>query len=336
MRKKIFAAVVFFIYLTTVFSSEQINNAINVFANITGKIVTGFSNISDSVDTFIKKVEENQQKKLNENVSDTEYGKMQVHYIDVGQGDATLIISDEQAILIDAGDNSKGTAIQSYLKKQGIGKDVNLKYVIGTHADADHVGGLDVVITKFDCEQILLPNTDKDTKTYQDVLNAVDYKGYKIHSPTAGESFGLNKNVSFTIVAPNAIHDEENDKSIGLVLQHGQNRFLFMGDAEEESEITTLNVGWDVSADVYKVSHHGSRSSTSDAFLQKVNPSYAVISCGENNDYGHPHAETLNTLRSNNIEVFRTDEQGSIICYSNGTDIKWNTMSSTTWVSGNK
>lgn len=258
-------------------------------------------------------------------------GELTVHYIDVGQGDATLIECNEQYMLIDAGNNDKGTMVQNYLVKQGV---ETLDYVIGTHPDADHIGGLDVAIYKFDCETIILPDVEKDTKTYEDVISAITTKGYEITTPVVGDTYSLGS-AEFTIIAPNDTYTSNaNDNSVGILLQNGENRFLFTGDAEEDAEADIVNNGINLSADVYKVAHHGSKTATTDAFFAEVNPSYAVISVGEDNAYGHPAAEVLNKLRASGVEVFRTDEQGTIVAISDGETITWNCSPSESWQAG--
>lgn len=258
-------------------------------------------------------------------------GQMQVHFIDVGQGDATLIACDGHYMLIDAGNNDKGTTVQSYLMSQGVEK---LDYVIGTHPDADHIGGLDVVIYKFDCDTIIMPDVANDTRTYDDVVQAMKSKGYQTTYPVVGETYTLG-GATFTIVAPNADYGNDmNDWSVGVLVQNGNNRFLFTGDAEEKAEEDILNNGIDISADVYAAAHHGSKTATSQAFLDKVSPTYVVISAGEGNKYGHPHAEVLNRLRAAGISVFRTDEQGTIVATSDGNDITWNCSPLESWKAG--
>ncbi len=259
--------------------------------------------------------------------ADTE---MTVHYLDVGQGDCMLLACDGEYMLIDAGDNSKGTAVQNYLTKQGV---KTLKYVIGTHPDADHVGGLDVILYKFDCETVMLPDISKDTKTYRDVLDTMDQKGYTNTLPAAGEEFMLGS-ASCMLLGPRTSYEDANNNSVVILVTHGTNKFLFMGDAEAEAEEDILRGGADVKADVIKVGHHGSRYSSSESFLQAVTPSYAVISCGEDNKYGHPHAKTLNALRAMGVEVFRSDEQGTIVAVSDGSKITWNSAPSDTWKAG--
>lgn len=256
---------------------------------------------------------------------------MEVHFIDVGQGDSTLIKDGDHAMLIDAGDNSEGTAVQSYLNSQNVEK---LDYVIGTHPDADHIGGLDVVVYKFDCKKVFMPDIASDTKTYDDVIQALKSKHQKAQVPKLGKTYSLG-DATFTVIAPvKEYGNETNNWSIGIVLQYGENRFLFTGDAEKEAEDDILAKGEDISADVYKASHHGSKTGSSDDFLDKVNPAYAVISCGEGNKYGHPSAQTLNNFRSRGIKTFRTDNQGTIVAYSDGKNITWNTSPDTTWTPG--
>lgn len=221
--------------------------------------------------------------------------ELTVHYLDVGQGDCILVECDGEAMLIDAGDNDQGTKIQNYLMKQGVKE---LKYAVGTHPDADHIGGLDVILYKFDCGKVMMPDMAKDTAAYRDVVDTMKQRGYQNSVPEPGDSF------------------------------------LFMGDAEETAEADLIESGRDMAADVLKVGHHGSHSSSSKEFLEAADPSYAVISCGEDNSYGHPHAETLNNLRAMGVEVFRSDEQGTILAVSDGSKITWNSAPSDSWKAG--
>ena len=260
----------------------------------------------------------------------TQADSMEVHFIDVGQGDCTLVKCGDNAMLIDTGDDSQGTAVQNYLQKQGIKK---LDYLILTHPDADHIGAAPVIITKFQINTVFISNFEKDNKTYRKLIQALDDKRLSYSTPTVGSSYSLG-NAQFTILAPNDVYETPNNASIALLLQNGDNRFLFSGDAEEEAESDILKNGFSVSADVYQVGHHGSRTSSSKAFLNAMNPTWAVISCAEGNTYGHPHAKTLNTLRRMGVKVFRTDEQGSIVALSDGKEITWNCAPSETWKAG--
>lgn len=262
--------------------------------------------------------------------SSSKSGNLIVHFIDVGQGDSALITFGSHAMLIDAGDNSKGTAVQLYLQKQGI---ASLDYVIGTHPDSDHIGGLDVIIYKFDCKKILMPDCSNDTATYRDVLDSIKSKSYKTVHPKVGNTYSLG-DAAFTITGPVRKYQETNDNSISLRLTYGDTSFLFMGDTTADTEQDVITHTKNLRSDVLKVAHHGSKYSTSEKFLAKVSPAWAVISCAENNHYGFPSARVLNLLRSSNIKVFRTDEQGSLIATSDGSSIHWNASPSTTWKAG--
>ncbi len=257
---------------------------------------------------------------------------LEVHFIDVGQGDATLIKQGEHAMLIDAGDNDKGTALQSYLQHQGV---EHLDYAVGTHPDSDHVGGLDVVLYKFSWDKVFLPDLKKDTKTYQDVLRVIQDKRKEITYPEAGTVYSLGS-AEFTVIAPvkEDYGDNWNDYSVGILLEFGENRFVFTGDAEEDAEQDMLAEGIDLSADVLKAAHHGSDTANTMEFLEEVNPQAVVISCGEGNSYGHPRAGAMNNFRSIGAEVYRTDEQGTIVAVSDGEKITWNCSPSESWKAG--
>lgn len=248
-------------------------------------------------------------------------GELAVHYIDVGQGDATLITCGGSSMLIDAGNNNMGTTVQYYLSKQGITK---LNYVVGTHPDADHIGGLDVVLYKFDCETFFMPDIEKNTKTYQEVVDVAGLKRLTISHPEEGDSYALG-DASFTILSPSVAEGEQdaNNSSIVIRLLYGESSFLFSGDAEAEEEQAILDSGQRLSSTVYKVAHHGSSGANSKPYLDAVSPKYAVISCGKDNSYGHPHKEVLQMLQDRGITTYRTDEQGTIIVYSDGETISF-------------
>ena len=256
--------------------------------------------------------------------------ELDVHFIDVGQGDATLITCGGHSMLIDTGDNNKGTTVQLYLTKQNVD---HLDYLILTHSDADHIGGADVIISKFGIDNIFFSDYEQDTKTYRELMDALADKGQNYSTPAAGESYPLG-DASFTILGPLKSYDDPNDSSIALIVEHGENRFLFTGDCEEAAEADLAASGQNLSADVYQAGHHGSRTASSQRLMNAVAPSYAVISCGEDNAYGHPHAEVLNRFRSMGIKVFRTDEQGSVVATSDGASITWNCAPSETWLAG--
>lgn len=262
--------------------------------------------------------------------TEADLAPMTVHYLDVGQGDCTLIVCGDSAMLIDAGGEAMGTAVQLYLKKQGISR---LDYVIVTHFDEDHIGGLDVILTKFDCGTIIMPEYEKETAAFRNLLEAMKYRNYKNTFPEVGKTYHFGDG-EFTILSPDRRHEDSNNNSVSLIIRHGEKRFLFTGDAEETGEQLMLENGLDLSCDVYQAGHHGSAFSSTSEFLDAAKPAWAVISCGEGNSYGHPRAKTLNAFRSRGIKVFRTDEQGTLVASSDGEKISWNCSPSETWKAG--
>lgn len=277
-------------------------------------------------DELDKQSKNEKRQDINADLEGLNYGEnpsnlLQVHFIDVGQGDATLITYKGHAMLIDGGDNFKGTAIQYYLKEQGI--EV-LDYVVATHPDADHIGGLDVILYKFHCENVLMPTVSKNTQSYEDMMLSIDEKGYEVMHPYSGEEFYM-EDIKFTVLSPESNRDYEdvNDYSIVLLMEYKDIEVVFAGDAGIDVMNDILKNHKDIEADVYKVAHHGSNDSLNEAFLEELGPLYSVISCGVDNDYGHPHDEVLDYMKENDISVYRTDENGDIILYSDGAKLSW-------------
>lgn len=255
---------------------------------------------------------------------------LEIHFIDVGQGDATLLVCDEEAMLVDAGTTSSGTSIQLYLKKREVS---SLKYLILTHPDEDHIGGADVIITKYDIDNVFMPNYEKDTKAYEEVINALEYRWMKWSTPIVGSTYSLG-GATFTVIAPNRNYADANESSIGIIVSHGSNKFLFTGDAESEAENDIVNNDINLECNVFKAGHHGSRTSNSSELLKAATPEYVVISCGVDNSYGHPHAGPMNEFRSMGLKLFRTDEQGTIVVESDGNSLVWNTSPTDSWKAG--
>lgn len=242
-------------------------------------------------------------------------GELRVRYLDVGQGDCTLVSCNGEYLLIDGGDSDHSSEVYSVLERL----DVDcIDYIVATHPDADHIGGISGALNEADCGTFYCSVTSHDTETFEDM---VSYLGdTEITVPSAGDTFYLGAAL-VTFVGPVSNYDDTNNGSLVLRIDYGDTSFLFTGDAETESEDDMIAAGADLSADVLKVGHHGSRSSSSSEFLQEVDPEYAIISVGADNEYGHPTEEVLERLDSIGAEVYRTDEDGSVVVVSDGETI---------------
>lgn len=246
--------------------------------------------------------------------------EVSVHFIDVGQGDCTLIDYGEIEILIDAGNNWNGDDICAYIDDK---IDEKLNIMIATHPDADHIGGLDVVLDNFEVQYIIDCGKEHTSKTYKDYILAAKNEENAQFLYDKDMVFQLGEGVTLTIIETVDNHSDNNQNSIVCQLDVLNTSFLFMADAETEIEHEFIDKFERI--DVLKAGHHGSSTSSSNYFLDIVDPTYAVISCGFDNKYGHPHKEVLDRFNENNIFVYRTDLQGTIIATTNGTDIWFNT-----------
>jgi DNA internalization-related competence protein ComEC/Rec2 len=248
-------------------------------------------------------------------------GVLQVSFLDVGQADSILIkLPGGKTMLIDAGNNDDGKTVVNFLKSQGV---KNLDVLVGTHPHEDHIGGMDDVIEAFDIEKIYMPKVTTTTRTFKDVLRAAEKKNLKITAARGGMSIPLEEGLQADILAPNSSRYEElNNYSVVIKITYKDTSFLFTGDAEKLSEQEMLDKHYDLRADVLKVAHHGSSSGTSEEFLSAVSPEYAVISVGKNNDYGHPHRETMRRLAAHGVKVYTTAENGNLLFSSDGKRIK--------------
>ncbi len=242
-----------------------------------------------------------------------------VHFIDVGQADATLVLCDGKAMLIDGGNVGDSSKIYTYLKKHEI---THLDFVVGTHAHEDHIGGLAGALNYATVDKVYCPVTLYDSDAFRDFVKYVGNRNSKIIVPKVGDSFNLGS-AKVEVLAVNTSSDT-NNSSIVLKIEYGETTFLFTGDAEREVEEYLLEREANLSSTVLKVGHHGSETSTSYVFLREIMPEYAVISVGEGNSYGHPTDDVLSRLRDADVKVFRTDLQGDIICMSDGKKVTFN------------
>jgi competence protein ComEC len=240
---------------------------------------------------------------------------LRVTFIDIGQGDSELIQLEDHAILIDSGEYEKRSVVIDTLKSLGVEK---LDYCIATHPHTDHMGSMSAVIEAFDVERVMMPNATATTVAFERLLRAIQSKSLTIDRPAPGAVIEAG-GIKLQIFAPNSEkYADVNNYSIVARLDYYDTSFLFTGDAEALSENEMLAKGFDLDTDVLKIGHHGSSSSTSANFLDKVTPAMAVISCAAGNSYGHPHRETLAILDKAKVEVFRTDLLGTITITSDG------------------
>lgn len=248
--------------------------------------------------------------------------KIFVHFIDVGQADCIYIdLPNDQDILIDAGNRADGATVVSYLRNQGV-DDIEL--LIATHPHEDHIGGIPDVLNMYEVENIIDSGYPANTATFNTYFTAVQAEGAN-YAQSAYQSFTYGT-ATLKILTGHEYWEDINNYSVVCRLDTGDIEFLFMGDAESPVE---SNLYEDLSAEVLKVGHHGSTSSTSDSFLARVNPKAAIISVGADNDYGHPSNEVLTRLQSAGANIYRTDEKGTIIVTTNGSTYSINASPST-------
>lgn len=245
-------------------------------------------------------------------------GRLEVNFLDVGQGLSVLINADGHFMLYDGGDRTASSFVVAYMKDKGV---TGLDYLVASHYDADHLNGLVGALHVFNTALILGPAYETDTKIYGSFINMVKELGKEIKHPAPGERYPLGGGY-FEVLAPlSEQYDDVNNYSIAIRLVYGDTSFLIMGDAETESEKEMTEHWPELSADVLCVGHHGSPTSTGEELLDKVNPSIAVISCGRDNSYGHPGKAVLERLEEREIPVLRTDESGTITITSDGTGL---------------
>ncbi len=275
------------------------------------------SNISSSINS--SDLIENQQED-NCKISNNLY----VHYIDVGQGDAIFIeLPNNKTLLIDAGEAKYSQKVIGYIENLGYKA---ISGIIGTHPHSDHIGGLENVINYFEIGAVYMPKVSTNTRTFEDLLLAIKNKGLKITTAKKGLKIIDDGDLTLTVLSP--IEDEYsnlNNYSVVVLLQYKNKRFLFTGDAEAEVEKALEG---DISCDVLKVGHHGSSSSSTTSFLQKTLPDFAIISCGKDNIYGHPHKETIDKLKNVGAKYFTTQDSGDIVAVSNGNNLEIKTKNS--------
>ncbi len=247
--------------------------------------------------------------------------ELEVHYIDVGQGDSIYISSGDDNMLIDCGEKSEADTVTGYLKNMGV---ENIDYIIGTHPHSDHMGGMSEIVKNFEVGEFIIPHLDDgdvpSTVYFTKFLDAVEEENINLTEAQLNRKIKIGS-AECTIIAPNSDdYSNANNYSVVVYMSHGDNSFLFTGDAESLAEKEILQAGAFVDADVLKVGHHGSDTSSSEEFLKAVTPEYAVISCGVGNSYGHPKDVTLEKLSKYTDRIYRTDINGTVVFKSDGED----------------
>ena len=240
------------------------------------------------------------------------------HIIDIGQGDAILVMTADGNMLIDTGENSAKEDLVAYLESVNV---TSFEYVVFTHPDADHIGNAAYIVENYIIKNIILPDKEATSKTFERMMDAIEKSQANVIKGEAGYEFELGALLN-TIIAPNEVYKDTNEMSIVIKSTFGDTSIMLTGDAEKESEADIVKV-WSndtLKCDVLKVGHHGSLTSTTEEFLDAVSPTIAVISCGEGNKYGHPLPETLAKLEERGIKIYRTDKHGSIVLRTDGTE----------------
>ncbi|MEW9922822.1 ComEC/Rec2 family competence protein [Clostridium butyricum] len=247
---------------------------------------------------------------------------MYVHYINVDQGDAILIQVNNKNLLIDSGPKSHKKQLVKFLNDLNISK---LDYVIATHPHEDHIGNMNTVLNSYKVQSFYAPKVYSYTKSFEQMIDSLKSNNLKINPIKRGcNTINLGFQTNVEVFSPiNDTYDNENNYSPVIKISFGNNSFLFTGDAEKEIEDKLILLNDDLKADILKVSHHGSSSSTSDAFLNRVSPKYAIISVGKNNIYDHPNDTIISKLNTYKINILRTDIQNNITLISDGTNISY-------------
>ena len=248
-------------------------------------------------------------------------GTVEVHFIDVGQGNAILIIAPEGTALIDGGDNGQGANVLRYLAEQGVSA---IDIMIATHPHADHIGGLIDVVRELEVGTVIMPELPENlvptTRTYTNLLMALLENDLGITPAAPGDVYHLGGGATLSILGPVREYSAVNDMSVVSRLEFGQTSFLFTGDIERAAEHDLAAEGG-VRSDLLNVAHHGSRTSSTQVFLDAVAPSIAVISVGLDNSYGHPRREVIERLEDMNVQILRTDFDGSVVVVSDGSGL---------------
>ena len=243
-------------------------------------------------------------------------GNLTVHFLDIGQGDSILLEHDEDTMLIDAGEIGKGDEVATYIKSEGV---TSLDYVVATHPHSDHIGGMSVILNSFPIGHFVDSGYPYTSKTYENMLSTIDKKNIPFTTPKRGDKIDFSSGIDVQVLNPGSTYftDDINQNSVVLKVTDGKISFLFMGDAGIEAENAIMKDGYNVKADILKVGHHGSRTSSGASFINAVSPTVSVIEVGAGNDYGHSHKETIDKLQKVS-KIYKTDLDGTITVTTDG------------------
>ncbi len=301
---------------------EDFDIASGLFENtkeIGAEVTEAFDDITTSVEDTMNGLNttddfdsNNQPNSTFEDILDA---NLSVHFIDVDQGDSTLISYNDYNMLIDTGEYTEADKLITYLESVGVNE---IDTFVGTHPHSDHIGAVTEVFDAFDIKEVIIPNATHTTKTFEKMITAIENENTEVIEAKAGYTFSID-DLSYEILSP--LRDEYsdlNDYSVVILMKYKDMDFIFSGDATKLVEKDILETGKNIEVDILKLGHHGSRTSSSDEYIEATNADVAIISVGAENDYGHPHSEVVETLDKYNIETLRTDLNGNIVLYTDG------------------
>lgn len=252
-------------------------------------------------------------------------GDVTVHFIDVGQGSCVLIKAGDQAVLLDAGETDQGGKIVRYLEAQGVSR---LNYVVASHPHSDHIGGMSMVFNKIPTDYVIMPNIKDEfiptTRVYEDFLTTIQQQKIAVISANMGQRYAVGAG-QMTILQPQGDFQDLNDMSIGVLFRYDKTAFLYTADMETQAEKALLQTNQNIQADVFALGHHGSKTSSTEALLDRIGAAYYVVQSGYQNKYGHPHKEAVERVSRRGGTLYRNDLEGTIVFASDGKQLSVHT-----------
>ena len=258
-------------------------------------------------------------------------GTLEVHMLDVQQGLAVFLRQGDHCMLYDGGGRDASSFVVAYLKRQGV---THLDYIVASHYDEDHISGLIGAMHVFGCDRILDSDYVSDTDIYKSFVRAAGTSGAEEIHPVPGTEYAFG-DASFQVVGPDNYNAwTENDRSVAIRVVYGDNSILLCGDAQEEEEYAMADSDLELASDIYVVNHHGGATSSTNYFLNRVHPEYALLSCGKDNTYGHPREDVLDRLSAHQVKLYRTDKQGTVVAVCDGSTVAFSSEPTEDWTPG--